>query len=68
MKTMERVYLDALSSKIVKIECQDEQGKMFGQNTTMIATTETPHTLITGPPDLIRVGKNGSTVTILQKC
>ena len=34
----------------------------------MIATIETPHTLITGPPGLIKVNREGSTVTILQNC
>ena len=68
LSTSERVYLDALSSKIVKIKCRDESGKAFGQNSTMIATIETPHTLITGPPGLIKVNREGSTVTILQNC
>ena len=36
LKTTERVYLDALSSKIVKIKCQDVEGKAFGQNTAFI--------------------------------
>ena len=52
VKTTERVYLDALSSRIVKIKCQNEEVKAFGQNTTMIATIEAPHTLVTGPPVL----------------
>ena len=60
LRTTERVYLDALSSRIVKIKCQDEEGRMFGQNTTMISTIETPHTLITGPPGLIKINKDGS--------
>ena len=38
---MERVYLDALSSKVVKVKCLDDKGKPFGQNTSMIATIET---------------------------
>ena len=58
----------ALLSRIVKIKCKDETGKTFGQNTTMIATIETPHTLITGPPGLIKVDREGSSVTILKNC
>ena len=49
LKTTERVYLDTLSSKIVKIKCQNDKGGKFGQNTTMIATIKTPHMLIMGP-------------------
>ena len=59
LKTTERIYLDALSSKIVKIKCQDEEGKMFGPNTTMIAIIEPQHTLVTGPPGFIKVNKHG---------
>ena len=58
-KTAERVYLDALSSKIVKIKCQDEEGRMFGNNKMMIATIENPHSLVTEPPGLIKVNKEG---------
>ena len=43
LKTTERVYLDALSSKIVKIKCKDEEGRALGQNTTIISTIKTPH-------------------------
>ena len=68
LKTAERVYLDALSLKIVKIKCQNEDGRMFGQNTTMIATIETPHILVTGAPGLIKVNKEGSAMTVLQNC
>ena len=32
LSTSERVYLDALSSKIVKIKCRDESGKAFGSS------------------------------------
>ena len=60
-KTTERVYLDALSSRIVKIKCQDEEGKAFGQNTTVKATFEAPHTLVTGPPN-----KDGVAFRVLQ--
>ena len=32
----------------------------------MIATIEAPHTLVTGPPGLIKVNKDGTALTILQ--
>ena len=60
LKTTERVYLDTLSSKIVN--------QMSGQNTTMISTIETPHTLITGPPGLVKVNKEGVSMALLQNC
>ena len=41
---------------------------MFGQNTTMISTIETPHTLITGPPGLIKINKDGTAMAVLQNC
>ena len=33
LKTTERVYLDALSLRIVKIKCQDKEDKALEQNT-----------------------------------
>ena len=49
----ERAYLDALSSKVVRVRYQDESGNLFGQNSVMIPTIDTPHTLLTGPPGLM---------------
>ena len=66
LRTTERVYLDALSSRIVKVKCQDEEGKPFGQNTAMIATIESPHMLVTGPPSFIKLNKDGVALTVLN--
>ena len=68
LKTTERVYLDALSSRIMKIKCQNEESKAFGQNITMIATIDAPHTLVTGQPSLIKLNRDGVALTILQNC
>ena len=68
LKTTERVYLYALSSKIVKFKCQDKEGKPFGQNTLMIATIDSPHTLVTGPPSLVKLNKEGVALMVLQNC
>ena len=61
-RTTKRVYLDALSSRIVKIKCQDEEGKTFGRNTTMIATIGVPHTLV--KESLSRIKLNGERVAL----
>ena len=50
------------------MKCQDEEGKTIGKNTTIIATIKTPCTLITRPPGLIRINKEGEAITILQNC
>ena len=68
LKTTERVFVDALSSRVIKVKCQDVQGQNFGQNTSMIATIDTPHTLLTGPPGLIKFNNEGIAFTVLQNC
>ena len=68
LKTTERVYLDALSSKIVKIECQNEEGKAFGLNSTMKATIDAPHTLVRGLPSLIKLNRDWLALPVLQNC
>ena len=40
----------------------------FGKHTAMIATIDSPHTFLTGPPGLIKVNKEGVLMTVLENC
>ncbi len=40
----------------------------IGQSNTMVATISTPHSLITGPPGLIKFNKEGVAYVVVQNC
>ena len=64
----ERVYIDALSLKMVKVKCYDDSGNQLGKSNQMLATVETAHTLLTGPPSIIKFDDQGSSHTVMQNC
>ena len=47
---------------------EDKNRNCFGKNATVIATIEAPHTLLTGPPGLIKVKNDVMAMTVLQNC
>ena len=68
LKAAERIFIDALSSRKVKLKCVDDEDQRIGSNNTMIATIHTPHSLITGPPGLIKFDKEGLACAVIQNC
>ncbi len=68
LKTQERIFIDALSSRKVKLKCVNEENIKIGQTNTMIATISTQHSLITGPPGLIKFDKEGVAYAVIQNC
>ncbi len=68
LQAQERVFIDALSSRKVKLKCVNDENVRIGQSNTMIATISTPHSLISGPPGLIRFDKEGIAYGVVQNC
>jgi hypothetical protein len=60
------VFIDALSSRKVKLKCVNDVNVRIGQSNTMIATIPTPHSLISGPPGLIKFDKEGIAYSVVQ--
>jgi hypothetical protein len=52
LQAQERVFIDALSSRKVKLKYVNKENVRIRQSNTMIATISTPHSLIPGPPGL----------------
>ncbi len=46
----------------------DNDNKSIGINNEMIATIETPLSLIVGPPGIIKFDKDGIAYTVIQNC
>jgi hypothetical protein len=59
LQAQERVFINALSSRKVKLKCVNNENVKIGLSNSMIATISTPHSLITGPPGLIKFDKEG---------
>ncbi len=68
LRAQERIFIDALSSRKIKLKCVNEENVKIGQTNTMIATISTPHSLITGPPGLIKFDKEGIAYAVIQNC
>jgi hypothetical protein len=68
LRAQERLFIDALSSRKIKLKCVNEENSKIGQSNTMIATISTPHSLITGPPGLIQFDKEGTAYAVVQNC
>jgi hypothetical protein len=45
-----------------------QKNATIGTNNQMIATINTPHSLITGPPGIIKFDKEGIAYTVIQNC
>ncbi len=54
LQAQKRVFINALCSKKIKLECGNENNEKIVKHKTMIATITTAHILITGPPGLIK--------------
>jgi hypothetical protein len=50
----------------VKLKLVNGENKTIGIKNTIIATIETPHSLITGPPGLIQFDKDGIVYIVIQ--
>jgi hypothetical protein len=68
LQAHERIFIDTLSSRKVKLKCIDNNNAKIGMSNTMIATISTPHSLITGPPGLIKFNKEGVAYAVIQNC
>jgi hypothetical protein len=68
LQAHERIFIDALSSRKIKLKCVNDDDVKIGLSNTMIATISTPHSLIGGPPGLIKFDKEGVAYTVVQNC
>jgi hypothetical protein len=68
LQAQEGVFIDALSSKKVKLKCVNNENVRIGQSNTMIATISTPYSLISGPPGLIKFDGEGIAYSVVQNC
>jgi hypothetical protein len=63
-----RFFIRALSSRKVKLKCVDDNKQKIGLNNTMITTISTLQSVITGPPRLIKLDKEGVAYAVVQNC
>jgi hypothetical protein len=68
IQAQERIFIDALSSRKIRLKSVNEENIKIGPPNTMIATISTPHILITGPPGLIWSDKEGTAYAVVQNC
>jgi hypothetical protein len=68
LKAAERMYINTLSSRKNNLRCVDDNNTMIGINNQMIATISSPHTLISGPPGIIKFDNEGIAYTVIQNC
>jgi hypothetical protein len=68
LRAQERVFIDALSSRKVKLKCVNEENVKIGVSNTMIATISTPHSLLSGPPGIIKFNQEGVAYSVVQNC
>jgi hypothetical protein len=68
LKVAERTFVDALSSRKIKLRCMNNDNKLIGINNHIITTLDTLHSLITGPPGIIKFDKDGIAYTAIQNC
>ena len=64
----EHMHIEALSSKVIKLKCYSDKHVKMGHNEEMICNIDTGHTLLTGPPGMIRFNKEGVAYTVIQNC
>jgi hypothetical protein len=67
LKSDDRTHINALSSRKIKVRCVDKNNATIGTNNQMIATINTPHSLITGPSGIIKFDKEGIAVILLSR-
>jgi hypothetical protein len=68
LKAGVKTFGDTVSSRKIKLRCMDNDNKSIGINNEMIATIETPLSLIVGPPGIIKFDKDGIAYTVIQNC
>ncbi len=68
LRAQERVFIDALSSRKVRLKCVNDEDVKIGVSNTMIATISTPHSLLSGPPGIIKFDKDGVAYSVIQNC
>ena len=68
LQAKEIFFIDALSSRKVKLKCVNEENVKIRLSNTMLATISTPHSLITGQPGLIKFDKKGVAYAVVQNC
>ncbi len=67
-KASERTFVDTVSSRKIKLKCMEDDNKSIGIYNEMLATIDTPHSHITGPPSIIKFDTDGTAYTIIQNC
>ena len=50
------------------MKCVKKSNLAIGINNQMIATIDSPHSLINGPPGIIEFNKEGIAYTVIQNC
>jgi hypothetical protein len=68
LKAQERVFIHTLSSRKVRLKCVNHEDVKIGVSNTMIATISTPHSLLSGPPGLIKFDQDGVAYNVIQNC
>jgi hypothetical protein len=68
LQAQERIFIATLSSRKVKLKCVNVENVRIEQSNTMIATISTPHSLISGPPGLIKFDQEGVAYAVVQNC
>ena len=68
LKAAEHMKISALSSKIIKLKCYDSKQVRMGHNEEMVCLIDTGHTLLTGPPGMIKFDREGNAFTVIQNC
>jgi hypothetical protein len=68
LKAQECVFIDTLSSRKVRLKCLNDEDVKIGVSNTMIATISTPHSLLLGPPGIIKFDRDGVAYGIIQNC
>jgi hypothetical protein len=68
LMAIERTYIEALSSKIVKVKCNNNKQKKIDISNQMISTIDTAHTLLTGPAGILKFDNDGIAHTLIQNC
>ena len=68
LKAAEHMKISALSSKIIKLKCYDSKQIRMGHNEEMVCLIDTGHTLLTGPPGMIKFDREGNAFTVIQNC
>jgi hypothetical protein len=66
LKAAERIHIDGLCSRKIKLKCVSKGNISKGISNQRIETIDTSHSLITGPPATIKFDKEGNAYTVIK--